>query len=361
MAFRKGVRQQNRPPLVECLETRTLLSAAQHAGAHGFFFSADFKAREAPAVIRPADETVSATSSGEGSGKAQAPAIVLAKSVNAGAPSGGSGVAANGEEKGPWVSSGVVWGRWGGPQANVAFSEFNITSDDAGDGSGADARSSGTMVVTLRPEFRRTDQDLPAPPGPAIPPSPPAAAAASSGTSPAAAATSPVAPKFAAALEQADAATSARTDASRDPAGGAVVAGSASATQIATGPLKKTLVDLAEFFMGDGLANIGQGYAAARVIQGAGIFSSAAQSVDFVEKLLMSDAAVWAHVADGTAVQLYEVDALLWKGAAGIAGAAMMIVAAGMNRDRVESRLPQRQRKLKYLCVGEKTPTGMDY
>jgi hypothetical protein len=112
----------------------------------------------------------------------------------------------------------------------------------------------------------------------------------------------------------------------------------------------------------DGIFGINTELTAFReILQRPGVFATAGQSVDIMEKLLISDAAALAQVANGVAMRLDQENALLWKGAAGLLGVAM-IVAAGAGRERPASQLPKRQRRNpKHLCIGERSAVASGF
>jgi len=100
--------------------------------------------------------------------------------------------------------------------------------------------------------------------------------------------------------------------------------------------------------------------AAAGFFRGFNSASTAGASAQFVEKLVISDAAALAQVANTVAVRLYEQNAMVWKEFAGLFGAAM-IVGMHVARGRPASQVSARKRKdQKFPCVGEGAGGAME-
>jgi hypothetical protein len=358
MATNKGMKPRH-PPMVESLESRTLFSAIPHFVDHVIFVKGQFRPGSGH-VEYPADVTVSAANAMSASAAtADFTAARMESTVADLRESTGD------SQRVPWGSAGPAWwSRLESAQTSVGLIETGGSGGDDEAVSFQFVASSGQLMGYARSGFHHEDQITSSQPDlPPAPPPQPAAAAASDTPSLAQGPTAQAFPKSAAALAQVNSATPAGADQqAHDPTVGSMIAGATAPTQIATGPLKKTSVDLSNFVASEAVWTIGQAIAVGGAFdRSAGIISSAAQSVDFVQKLLISNAATWAHVADESAIRLYEEDALLWKGAAGIAAAAML-VAATIHRDRPDGRLPRRQRRNpKYLCAGETRNSGADF
>ncbi|HTZ70404.1 MAG TPA: hypothetical protein VMB71_07115, partial [Acetobacteraceae bacterium] len=268
-----------------------------------------------------------------------------------------------------WTKAGVdsSSGAWGHPGDQMMGFTMIASGSSSGDGlySGAVSvitRSSG-VEIRENPAFRRADGDpsLPAPPQ-----TPPPAIVAAANTTPAVSAnqaqSNASAPRAAVALQQAGqlAAHSAT------PAGAAGVASAivnAPTPAIASTSNQTNIShDPPDLSWSDGILGINTELTAfTEILQRPGVFASAGQSVDFMEKLLISDAAALAQVANGVAMRLNEENAVLWKGAAGLLGVAM-IVAAGASRERPASQVPRRRRRNpRHLCIDERYAADSEF
>jgi hypothetical protein len=353
---RKKRPRRDRRALLEGLETRTLLSAGPHDVQRALNVRTDSTTEVSAFVVRAADEV--APSSGD---------LVSGKPVDA--PPTDTKSATVDWTRAEVVSSVGSWSHPGGQPMN--FTPIQVSSS-MGDSivyvtaTSVVGKSWGTELITVRADYRRADEDSTMP-TPTPPPAPPAVVvAAAANTAPTVSVnqtqSNAIAPHAAVTLPQAD--QSASTHAAM-PAGAANAASAlvnAATPAIAASIERNVSHDPPDLSWSDGIFGINTELTAFReILQRPGVFATAGQSVDFMEKLLISDAAALAQVANGVAMRLNQENALLWKGAAGLLGVAM-IVAAGAGRERPASLLPKRQRRNpKHLCVGERRAVASDF
>lgn len=366
--------------LLESLEARTLLSTGPHYTVWARDVRADSMPEASAFVVRAADQVVSANATGVTFGPPESVVVVGGGTMESNASAGNfiSGKPANlspTDTKSATVewtkvgeaSSAGPWTHPDGSGMNVTLTQGSSSSADAvyATATNAGGKSFGMLVYTAteRPAFRRADE---APSTPTPPPDPPTVVvAAAANSSPAISAnqtqSTAIAPHAAVTLRQAEQSASGRT---AQPAGAANVVStvvSAATPAIAASVEKYTFHNPPDLSWSAGILGINTELTAfTEILQRPGVFASAGQSVDFMEKLLISDAAALAQVANGVAMRLNEENALLWKGAGGLLGVAM-IVAAGASRERPASRLPRRQRRNpRHLCVGERSEVATE-
>jgi hypothetical protein len=340
--------------LLEGLETRTLLSAGPHDAQRALNVRTDSTPEVSAFVVRAADEV--APSSGDAvSGKPVDPPPTDTESATV-----------------DWTRAEVASsiGPWSHPDVqSMNFTLIQLGSS-MGDGvyatiTSAAGKSWGPELITARADYRRADEDPAMPTPPPLPAPPAVAVAAAANTAPAVSVnqtqSNAIAPHAAVALPQADQSGFAHASAAGASVASAVI--NAPTPAIASASVGRNVShDPPDLSWSDAIFGINTELTAFReILQRPGVFASAGQSVDFMEKLLISDAAALAQVANGVAMRLNEENALLWKGAAGLLGVAM-IVAAGAARERPASLLPKRQRRNpKHLCVGERSAVASDF
>lgn len=354
-------------PLFEGLEPRTLLSATHHFADH-LIVNPDFTIINISSEINAQGAvTTGKLTFVEPDTVPDKPAFVADRQTVG--PQSSTATASKPTDQSdntakPLFEPGVYVVAWTPAYAPSYVISIGNPGSSGSTNSGASSTTSRDSDVTAntgnRSFSRRTDADqMPSPPPPA-----PVAAAAPNSSSSAAAVAQPGAAsaRFAAVLQQGNAAVPVHSQTPSDSQNNASMAINSASLQIATNPAgSKWPAPLADLFAADSSGPGGDLAVVAETFRAAGIFSSTAKSFDVMEKLLMSDAASLAHVANSVALRLYEEDALLWKGATGLLG-VVMLVAAGANRARPTTQLPPRKRrKPKYLCVGEQNLLNVEY
>jgi hypothetical protein len=344
--------------LLEGLETRTLLSAGPHDAQRALEVRVDSTPGVSAFVVRATDEV--APTSGD---------VVSSKPADM-PPTDTKSVTVD-WTRAEGASSFGPWSHPDGQPMNFMPTQANSQAySSMGDGVYANATSGGgkswgAEFITVRADFRRADEDSAMPTPPPIPPAVVVAAAAN--TTPAVSVnqtqTNPIAPHAAVTLPRAEQSGFARPSAAGGGTNVALAVINAPTPVIASISTERNVShDPPDLSWSDAIFGINTELTAFReILQRPGVFATAGQSVDFMEKLLISDAAALAQVANGVAMRLNEENALLWKGAAGLLGVAM-IVAAGAGRERPASQLPKRQRRNpKHLCIGERRAVASDF
>ncbi len=299
---RKRPRRDGRA-LLEGLETRTLLSAGLYDAQRALEVRTDSTPGVSAFVVRAADEVASSSGNAVSSKPADVPPTdTKSVTVDWTRAEGASSI-------GPWSHPD------GQPMNFMLVQASSQASSSMGDGvyataSNGGGKSWGAVLITARADYRRADDDPAMPTPPPLPAPPAVVVAAAANTTPAVSVnqtqSNAIAPHPAVTLPQADQSGIAHASAA---GGGASVASAvinAPTPAIASTSTERNVShDPPDLSWSDGILGINTELIAFReILQRPGVFASAGQSVDFMEKLLISDAAALAQVANGVAMRL---------------------------------------------------------